>query len=79
MGRLEESITHYRKVIEIEPAAALAHGNLGVSLEARGDLAGAVRHYELSLHYGERKDAQRNQANLARARQKLRESVTPQG
>ena len=75
VGKLEESINHYDKVIEIDPTAALAHGNLGVSLEAGGYLAGAVRHYELSLKYGEPKDAERNQRNLARAQQKLRQSL----
>ena len=74
VGKLEESIEHYDKVIEIDPTAALAHGNLGVSLEASNYLASAVRHYELSLKYGEPKDAERNQQNLARAQQKLRQS-----
>jgi tetratricopeptide (TPR) repeat protein len=71
--KLDEAIDRYRKVIALAPTAALAHGNLGVLLEARGDLEGAIRHFRLSLQYGESNDAERNQRNLARVQQKLRE------
>jgi tetratricopeptide (TPR) repeat protein len=73
LGKIDESIDHYTKVIEIDPTAALAYGNLGVSLDARGYLASAVHHYELALEHGEAKDAERNQRNLTRAREKLRQ------
>lgn len=77
VGKIDESINHYYQVIEIDPTAALAHGNLGVSLEARGSLATAVRHYKLALKYGEPKDAERTQRNLARAQEKL--LISPNG
>ncbi|MCP5115759.1 MAG: hypothetical protein GY953_33440 [bacterium] len=74
-GLRDVSIYHYRKAIRLEPTAALVHGNLGVALESRGDIEGAVRHYELSLKYGEPKDAARNERNLLRAQQKLRQKM----
>ncbi|KKK79595.1 hypothetical protein LCGC14_2831900, partial [marine sediment metagenome] len=36
-------------------------------------LEGAIRHYRLALRHGEQKDAARNQRNLLRAQQKLRQ------
>jgi tetratricopeptide (TPR) repeat protein len=68
MGNTADSIAHYRKAIELQPTAALAHGNLGVALEDSGDLEGAIRHFRLALQYGDNpKDAARNQSNLERA------------
>ncbi len=72
-GRRRESIDYYRRAVQLEPTAALVHGNLGVALESRGDLEGAIRHYRLALRHGEQKDAARNQRNLLRAQQKLRQ------
>ena len=35
-SRLEEAEAHYRRAIELDPGADLAHGNLGVLLEGQG-------------------------------------------
>jgi tetratricopeptide (TPR) repeat protein len=41
-GDTAAAITEYRKVIEILPDSARAHGNLAVALKKQGDLDGAV-------------------------------------
>ena len=68
IGKLDESIVHYRKAIELQPEVSLPHGNLGVALEDTGDLEGAIRQFRLALQYSDNpSDVARNQSNLERA------------
>ncbi|MHB8524119.1 MAG: tetratricopeptide repeat protein [Limisphaerales bacterium] len=74
LNRNDEAIEHYRRTIEIAPTAALAHGNLGVALEDKGELREAIKHFLLAIQYGNPDDVARNQRNLARVRQRLEKS-----
>lgn len=44
-GRVQEAEKLFKKVLSIEPKNADAHFNLGVLVESRGDLKGALAHY----------------------------------
>jgi predicted O-linked N-acetylglucosamine transferase (SPINDLY family) len=48
-GRLGEACELYRQAVAIAPAHAKAHLNLGIALEAMGDIAGAVGCHEKAL------------------------------
>jgi tetratricopeptide (TPR) repeat protein len=48
-GAPEEAVTAYRRALELDPAHAGAHLNLGRLLHERGDLPGAERHYRQVL------------------------------
>jgi protein O-mannosyl-transferase len=41
--------TLWRSALEVDPACARCHGNLAVSLEARGYYSEAIKHFELAL------------------------------
>ena len=43
-GEVDEAIVHYRKVLEIEPDCAEAHGNLGLALAGQGRMDEAIVH-----------------------------------
>lgn len=43
-GRVEESISAWKKLIELDPDNATAHANLGIALQWRGDSAEGARH-----------------------------------
>jgi tetratricopeptide (TPR) repeat protein len=73
LNRKDEAMAYYRRAVEIQPAHANAHCNLGVILEDRGQLQEAIIHFTLALKYGNPKDAQRDSRNLASATQKLRQ------
>lgn len=45
-GELEPAITAWKKVLELDPANAQAHLNLGVALQVQGDLAEGARHLQ---------------------------------
>lgn len=45
----DEAIAAYEQALNLDPALAEAHLNLGRLLHERGDLAGAERHYALAL------------------------------
>ena len=45
-GRYDDSVRQLRKTLEIDPTFFYAHFNLGIALQAKGDLAGAVVEYE---------------------------------
>src|SRR5213596_1038523 len=44
--RYEESAMQLRKTLEIDPTFFYAHFNLGIALQAKGDLSGAIAEYE---------------------------------
>src|SRR6059058_948183 len=44
--RYEESAMQLRKTLEIDPTFFYAHFNLGIALQAAGDLSGAIAEYE---------------------------------
>jgi len=74
LGRNDEAVYYYRRTVELDPTAALAHGNLGVALEDLGQLQQAVRHLELAIQHGDAADIERNRRNLDRVRQRLAQS-----
>ena len=45
-GELEPAIAAWKKVLELDPANAQAHLNLGVALQVQGDLADGARHLQ---------------------------------
>jgi TolB-like protein/Tfp pilus assembly protein PilF len=44
--RYDEAIAQLRKAVELDPAFFYTHYNLGLALEAKGDLPGAIAEYE---------------------------------
>jgi TolB-like protein/Flp pilus assembly protein TadD len=44
--RYDESVTQLRKTLEIDPTSFYTHYNLGIALQAKGDLPGAIVEYE---------------------------------
>ena len=62
-GMWRDSVTLYRRSLEVEPRSALFHANLGNRLLALGDRAGAHQHYEEALRL--QPDSLRVQAGLA--------------
>jgi len=44
--RFDESVAQLRKTLEIDPTSFYAHYNLGLALQANGDLSGAITEYE---------------------------------
>jgi TolB-like protein/Tfp pilus assembly protein PilF len=44
--RYDESARQLRKALEIDPTFFYAHFNLGIALQAKGDLSGAIAEYE---------------------------------
>jgi TolB-like protein/Tfp pilus assembly protein PilF len=44
--RYDESVRQYRKTLEIDPTFFYTHFNLGIVLQATGDLSGAIAEYE---------------------------------
>jgi tetratricopeptide (TPR) repeat protein len=75
LGKPQEAIQFYRRTIEIDPTAALAHGNLGVALEDVGQLHEALTHFERALQYGNPSDVERDQRNLDRVQRRLAEAT----
>jgi len=51
-GKIEDSVTHSKKAIEIAPRFAVAHNNLAVAYLQMGDPAKAMEHCEKALEYG---------------------------
>ena len=48
-GKLREACEQYRKAVLAAPDYAKAHLNLGIGLEAAGDIDAAIRSYEAAL------------------------------
>jgi predicted O-linked N-acetylglucosamine transferase (SPINDLY family) len=48
-GKLSEACELYRKAVQAAPGYAKAHLNLGIGLEAAGDVEGAIGRYEAAL------------------------------
>src|SRR5437773_10197873 len=51
--RYEESAKQLRKTLEIDPTFFYAHFNLGIALQAAGDLSGAIAEYEKAKRLGD--------------------------
>jgi len=51
--RYEESARQLRKTLEIDPTFFYAHFNLGIALQAAGDLSGAIAEYEKAKRLGD--------------------------
>jgi TolB-like protein/Tfp pilus assembly protein PilF len=51
--RYEESARQLRKTVEIDPTFFYAHFNLGIALQAAGDLSGAIAEYEKAKRLGD--------------------------
>ena len=51
--RFEESAKQLRKTLEIDPTFFYAHFNLGIALQAAGDLSGAITEYEKAKQLGD--------------------------
>src|SRR5881398_477922 len=51
--RYEESAKQLRKTLEIDPTFFYAHFNLGIALQAAGDLSGAITEYEKAKRLGD--------------------------
>jgi Flp pilus assembly protein TadD len=66
MGRLAESLPHFRRAAELRPADPALQTNLGVALARSGDLKGAVAAFENALKADP--DNQAARENLERAR-----------
>jgi ribosomal protein S12 methylthiotransferase accessory factor len=49
LRRHEESIAHFRRAIDLDPAQAINHANIGSNLREMGRLDEAIAHYELAL------------------------------
>lgn len=71
LGNTDDAITYYRRTVQLDPSAAQAHGNLGVALEDRGLLTGALEQFQLAIQRGGPDDQARNRDNLERVRAKL--------
>jgi len=61
-GRIEEAMAQYRVVLELDPANAGAHTNLGVLFAGRGEHEAALRHFRAAA--ASAADEPRNHANL---------------
>jgi Flp pilus assembly protein TadD len=44
-GRCDEAIQEIRKALELDPEFGYAHSNLGLALELKGDLPGAIAEF----------------------------------
>jgi len=51
--RYDESVRQLRKTLEIDPTSFYAHYNLGILLQATGDLSGAISEYEKAKRLGD--------------------------
>jgi TolB-like protein len=51
--RYDESLRQLRKTLEIDPTSFYAHYNLGILLQATGDLSGAISEYEKAKRLGD--------------------------
>ena len=71
VGRTDEAMFHYLKAIEIQPDAALAHGNLAVGLEKKGRMVEAVSHYRIAYRNSSPEDLGHHRDNFADALVKL--------
>ena len=69
LGKLAESLPHFRKAVEIQPADATLQTNLGVALARAGDFQGAIAAFEAALKADPENKAAKQ--NLERARASL--------
>jgi TolB-like protein/Flp pilus assembly protein TadD len=51
--RYDESVMQLRKTREIDPTSFYTHYNLGIALQAKGDLPGAIAEYEKAKQLGD--------------------------
>jgi uncharacterized protein len=53
-GKLDEAIAVFRRNVALHPDSANVHDSLGEALEKKGDMAEAVRSYELAVRHAAR-------------------------
>jgi tetratricopeptide (TPR) repeat protein len=51
--RYDESAKQLRKTLELDPTSFYTHYNLGIALQAGGDLSGAIAEYEKAKQLGD--------------------------
>ncbi len=69
-GKPDAAIAEHRLALQLDARSAPAHNDLANILTQRGDMAGAIEHYEAALHLAPSAQAHNNLANvLLRARQ----------
>jgi TolB-like protein/Tfp pilus assembly protein PilF len=51
--RYDEAVTQLRKTLEIDPTSFYTHYNLGIALQAKADLPGAIAEYEKAKQLGD--------------------------
>jgi TolB-like protein len=51
--RYDESVRQLRKTLELDPTSFYTHYNLGIALQAKGDLPGAIAEYEKARQLGD--------------------------
>ncbi len=71
LGRTDEAMFHYIKAIEIQPDAALPHGNLAVGLEKKGQIVEAVSHYRIAYQNTSPEDFEHHRDNFSDSLVKL--------
>ena len=70
MGKVAESVPHFRKAARLAPHDSDLATNLGVALAITGDLPGAIAAFEEALQSNPRNETARQ--NLSRARAALK-------
>src|SRR5262245_8631539 len=76
VARYDEAIRHFRTSLELKPASAVAHYNLGTALTFARELDEAAREYEAAIRIDPRySKAHNNLGNVRLAQQKYDEAI----
>ena len=75
-GKLEEAVASYQKALNLKPAYAEAHNNLGNALQVLGEFEDSVASYRKAVNYKpDYAMAHNNLGNALRRLDKLEEAV----
>jgi superkiller protein 3 len=58
MGRIDDAIAEFQKAVALSPTSVEFRYNLGLALELRGDLPGAIQAFQKSVELSEEKNGQ---------------------